>query len=279
MSILLEPEHISNTSNTTLLTPLQLLTNLIPEQSSSSQTSCQSHPSSSQFVSNLQNSNQTESLTSALARLAGQDSSSLPSEQTSASTSSSCSDEDTCEDNTNDNTNDIADSIEASIVGCGAPDCIALPKACGACCSCTAGHTCSVNVVSAQISPCSHSSFQQECQAPSRESTQTVVTTNKVLIMKTTGNLEIPPGIKTVLVEGNRKKVYVQLPNKDFKCIGTELGEICSSVPITIVNIGHTKVIVQAPKGRSIYKFKRLTVKMGESATFQALGSIWYHIC
>ena len=101
---------------------------------------------------------------------------------------------------------------------------------------------------------------------------------SRVLIMKTTGNLEIPSGIKTVLVEGNKKKVHIQLPNKEFKCVNTELGEICSSVPITVVNIGHSKVVVQAPKGRSIYQHKRITIKQGESATFQALGSIWYNI-
>ena len=60
--------------------------------------------------------------------------------------------------------------------------------------------------------------------------------------------------------------------------INTDLGEICSSVAITIVNIGRSKVITIPPKGKSIYQHKRITIKQGESATFQALGSIWYNV-
>lgn len=261
MSILLLPQQsqdnavIPNTN--TPLTPLQLLTQNFQSNSVPA--------SSTQFFQALESGSSlqvpTESLTGALARLAGTDSSSPASFEPSSDSTSSCSDDDAEDSNpdSNDDEEEVFDITEQD-AGCGAPDCIATQKVCV---------------------PCCHSTQSANCHSPRPPPTSTttnIVTTNKVLIMKTTGNLEIPPGIKTVLVEGNRKKVYVQLPNKDFKCIWTELGEICSSVPITIVNIGHTKVVVQAPKGRSIYRYKRLTIKMGESATFQALGSIWYHI-
>ena len=97
-------------------------------------------------------------------------------------------------------------------------------------------------------------------------------------ILKTSNDLVVPKGVRTVLVDGEHKTIKVILPHYKSKEVSTKVGELSKSSPVTIVNLNCDKVVIKTSSGQCIYKNKTICLKEGESATFQLHHNTWYKI-